>query len=286
MEDVRLRHAVLLADVLEARRRAVVAIADNHLVLDDKRSDLAALAIAVLAPYLSHAQVSAVKLTLFVWDNAVPLQESFDVGLLTSEVHIQLHGVGCATFGKDFAAKAFSCLLIEDTVFLEKAKSISIQHLSPLVAVVACRITTAHDVRELYAHVCVRNGRQQLRAAHSFALEVLDVVRKRFGKGVVGHVEHTETELSNASIATIEVAALTDALNEFVGQRRSCFVVKGKGMEELWFDGEVLHQLRGQFHEVAQDVCAAQALVMHLREDAVQGMTELVQESFHLAQSQ
>ena len=41
---------VVLADVFETRRRAVVAVRDDHLVFDDQRPDLAAHAVGVFSP--------------------------------------------------------------------------------------------------------------------------------------------------------------------------------------------------------------------------------------------
>ncbi len=51
---------LVLADVLEARGRAVVAVRNDHLVLDDQRSHLAAHAVGVLGPDACHPQVAHV----------------------------------------------------------------------------------------------------------------------------------------------------------------------------------------------------------------------------------
>ena len=269
MQDVGFGHAILLTDILEARRCAVVAVADNHLVLDDKCSHLAALAVTVLAPYPSHAEVAEVEGTLLVGGDAVSLQECLDVGLLAAEVHIEPHGVGSTALRKDFTAEATSRLFVEDTLFEEETEGIGIQNLSPFIAVVTRRISAAHDMRELYAHICIWDSRQQLGAAPSLTFEVQYVLGEWFRQRVIGHIEHAEAELPDAGITAMEVAALADALDEFVGQRLSCLVVIGKGMQKLGLNGEVLHQLRRKFHEVAQDIRATLSFVMHLREDAM-----------------
>ena len=60
---VGLRHVVVvLADVLESRRRAVVAVADDHLVLHHQSPHLPADAVGVLGPYTGHAQIALVQL--------------------------------------------------------------------------------------------------------------------------------------------------------------------------------------------------------------------------------
>ena len=60
----------------------------------------------------------------------------------------------------------------------------------------------------------------------------------------------------------------------------------GKGVQELFLGGEVLHELRRQFHKIPIDVCAAQAFVSGVGEYFVQAVPELVQESFHFIESQ
>ena len=65
MKHVWLRHAVVVfADIFEAGRRAVVAVADNHLILHDECAHLPSGAIAVFAPNACHAQVAQVEFTV------------------------------------------------------------------------------------------------------------------------------------------------------------------------------------------------------------------------------
>ena len=66
MEYVGFGLAVLvLADILEARGRAVVTVGNDHLVLDDQRPDLAPYAVRIFSPDAGHAQVTHVQLALF-----------------------------------------------------------------------------------------------------------------------------------------------------------------------------------------------------------------------------
>ena len=60
MKHIGLSYAVFFANVLKATWRAIVAVADNHLVLDDEGTYLATLAVAVLAPNLCHSKISEV----------------------------------------------------------------------------------------------------------------------------------------------------------------------------------------------------------------------------------
>ena len=82
--------------------------------------------------------------------------------------------------------------------------------------------------------------------------------------GEVGHVEHAEAELTDAGIATMEVTACPYALDELVGKRLACLEVEGEGVQEVRLYGKVLHDLRGQFHEVATDIRAAQGPIVNL----------------------
>ena len=67
MQDVRLGDIVLiLAYILKSTGRAIVSIADDHLVLDDQCPHLAALAITILSPDTCHSEVSVVKLSLLL----------------------------------------------------------------------------------------------------------------------------------------------------------------------------------------------------------------------------
>ena len=62
VKDIRLCDVVLVfTHVLKAARRAVLAIADNHLVLDHQCAHLTAFAVAVLCPYTGHTQVALVE---------------------------------------------------------------------------------------------------------------------------------------------------------------------------------------------------------------------------------
>ena len=66
MKHVGFCYAIFFADVLKAAWRAIVSVADNHLVLHDEGTYLTTLAVAVLAPYLCHSQVTKVEGMLFL----------------------------------------------------------------------------------------------------------------------------------------------------------------------------------------------------------------------------
>ena len=68
MQNIRLGFTrLVLTYVLEPRRSAVITVGDYHLVLDDQRPHLSAYTIRILGPYLCHANVTHVELSLFLF---------------------------------------------------------------------------------------------------------------------------------------------------------------------------------------------------------------------------
>lgn len=61
MEDVGFRDIVFFADVFESGWCAIIAVAYDHLVLDDKSSNLTSLAIRIFSPNGGHTKVSAIE---------------------------------------------------------------------------------------------------------------------------------------------------------------------------------------------------------------------------------
>ena len=62
--------------------------------------------------------------------------------------------------------------------------------------------------------------------------------------------------------------------------------MEGKGAQELFLYGIVLHELRGQFHEVPPDIGTAETLETGVGKHAVQRVAELMEECLHLTQCQ
>ena len=68
MQDVRLGDTrLVLADILKAAGRTIVAVADDHTLFYYEGSYLTALAIRVLCPDAGHVQIALVKLSLFLF---------------------------------------------------------------------------------------------------------------------------------------------------------------------------------------------------------------------------
>ena len=59
-----------------------------------------------------------------------------------------------------------------------------------------------------------------------------------------------------------------------------------EGAKELLLNGEVLHELRGQFHKVPKHIGARKTLETGVGKHAVKRVAELMQECLHLSQRQ
>ena len=190
------------------------------------------------------------------------------------------------TTREDFLAETCSRVGIEDAFLLEHAESIGIQDLCPLVAVVPSGISSRHDVTETHAHATIVQGLQHHGLFPSLTFEGAYVLGKWSAEGVVCHIQQAEAYLTATCITALEVAALANALDKFLGHGFACLIVACESIQEFGLGGIVFHELGGEFYEVPVNVGARQSFVSHLREYGMQGMTELVQEGLHLAQGE
>ena len=167
-----------------------------------------------------------------------------------------------AALAQYFVAEPLGGLLVEDTLFLEHAEGISIQYLCPFIAIVAGSISSRHDMRELHSHTSICSGLLpgDLRLCPCFLLEGDDIFSERLLLGIVRHVEQSEAHLSETGGSCHEVPALDNPLDQVVGNGLAGLIMEGECSEELLFHRIVLHELRGQFHEVPPHIRAAQTL--------------------------
>ena len=68
VKNIRLSNPVFVfADIFESRRRSVIAIGNNHPVLDYECAYLSSFALGILSPYLSHLQVPFVEFVHYLF---------------------------------------------------------------------------------------------------------------------------------------------------------------------------------------------------------------------------
>ena len=102
--------------------------------------------------------------------------------------------------------------------------------------------------------------------------------------GVIGHVEQPEAHLSQTTVADEEIAAFHDAFYQFVGNGLARLIVESKRAQKVFLHGIVFHELRGQLHKVPPHIGARKALEARVGKHAMERVSELVEESLHLAE--
>src|SRR6056297_4240165 len=75
-------------------------------------------------------------------------EQRLDIRLTPGEVAEQLHGILAAALGKERIPEMIAVFTRQSTVLLEPLDAVGVQHFTPDVGVIACRIA-AHDVREV-----------------------------------------------------------------------------------------------------------------------------------------
>ena len=96
---------------------------------------------------------------------------------------------------------------------------------------------------ELYRHTGIGELGHDHRLLPGFLLEGHDIVGKLVFLRVIGHVEQSEAHLTHAGIGDIEVTAAHNATDQRIGQGLTSLIMEGKGAQELFLDGVVLHEL-------------------------------------------
>ena len=83
---------------------------------------------------------------------------------------------------------------------------------------------------ELYAHTGLFRLRQQLCRFPRAFFKRKHVFLERFVLRVISHVQQSETDLSDASVSRVEIAAFDNPVDKFFRKRFTRQVVLGKGI--------------------------------------------------------
>ena len=92
------------------------------------------------------------------------------------------------------------------------------------------------------------------------------------------HIQNRCREQFGGHKTLVELACIVDLLDQAVGNHFSGLIVTRVGTDDLRLVAIVLHKLAGQFDEVARRVGTAKTLVVRLAEQAVKGVTKLMEE--------
>ena len=204
---------------------------------------------------------------------------------MTTERNIELHRVADTTFRENLLTEAIATLAREDTLLLEELESVCIEHLCPLIAIVASSIATREDVTKRATHIGTINGGQHLSRSRSLALESKHIV-DRLGGGVVCHINHTVGHLADIVVCCEVLFRGDNFIPQLLGHLLASLVVNGNNVEEFGLDCPILQHLAGELHKVAIDIRTRHRLVGTLSKQAVQAVTKLVEEGLELIEGE
>lgn len=180
-------------------------------------------------------------------------------------------------------------LRVEHPLFLEAGKGIGIQHLCPLVAVVARGIAggAAEEVAEVEDVGLGPGGVLRGVALKCFFDKVIEVrLVGEWPVDVQCQVHLAEAELAHIGAGFHVVARRDHLFEEVLRDGFVRLVVAGKAVEALPLPAPILHDLGGQLDEVPGHVDAVERLHFDLAAEVVEEVSEFVENRLDLAVSQ
>ena len=169
-------------------------------------------------------------------------------------------------------------LAAQAAVFLEPFHRLGVEHFRPQVGVITGRVA-AHDVREVGAAVT----RRHRRVVQARGLERLGFEGQGVGGDVAGGllvdglVEHGRGQVLGGRVALAVLFGGQHLVQQFLRDRFAGFMVLGVVGQDRRPGRPHLVDLRRVFDEVARHRGAGELRVLHVREQAVQGMAELME---------
>ena len=115
-------------------------------------------------------------------------------------------------------------------------------------------------------------------------LELHRVERLVFGDRVDVHVRQRRGDQLRGHEALVEQLAAAQLRRQILRNHLVRTVVHGVLLQHLGIEGPVLHQLRGQLHEIALHL--GQSAVLHVVEEEMERMPEFVEQRFGFVEGQ
>ncbi len=100
------------------------------------------------------------------------------------------------------------------------------------------------------------------------------------------HVDEGAGGVFDGLEALVEAPRLVQAFDQLLGNRLAGRMMQRMPPQDRGLERPVLEQLRWQLDEIPQHVRAGQALVGHLRQEAMQPVPELVEQRAHVVRRQ
>ena len=186
---------------------------------------------------------------------------------------------------KNLAAESLRHFGIENPLLLEQREGIGRKYLGPLVPIVNRSISAGKNMTESRRHRGSINHRQDLRRSHRRPFKQFDIALERLVDRMPCHVVERIRDLTDVEIGRLIVLRCDDLGNQVGRNRFSGLVIHGPQVEELFLGRPILHDLRRQLNEILIYVRTADRLVLSLRKNGVQRVSELMQESFEFTES-
>ena len=204
------------------------------------------------------------------------------ISILATELLVEKSSITSATLLEK--ALELSChLWIEDIArLLKRCKRICIQHRCPCVAVVASRIACGEDVVVEGRAIASDDLWYHLHILHRLCLECVYIKCLGGSHLVIVHIEDRSREKLCLYKTLIEGACLVDLSHQLLRDEFACLVVERIGFQHLWVVAVVLHELAWELHEITWGVSTCKRLVGSFREQAMECVTELVEEGLYI----
>ena len=137
------------------------------------------------------------------------------------------------------------------------------------------RRTIANDNLRYHLHLLERRRLKSIHIDGVHFRELMEI-----------HIQDRRAQQLRLHKALVELFGGIYLLHEFIRHHLACLIMEGIGRQNLRFVAVVLHELRRQFHKISRCVRAAKRSVMRLTHQAVQGMTELVEQGLYIVHRQ
>ena len=134
-------------------------------------------------------------------------------------------------------------------------------------------------------HRSTLDNREYLSRSHRRPFKQFDIALERLVDRMPCHVVEPVQQLADIEISRLIVLCGDDLGNQVGRNRFSGLVIHGPQVEELFLGRPILHDLRRQLDEILIYVRTADRLVLSLRKNGVQRVSELMQESFEFTES-
>ena len=213
-------------------------------------------------------------------------QQGVELGLAAAKGLERLHGRTAAAHLQNGLQVALSGGAVGQAVgigaFLKRGIGVGTQHLGPLVAVIAGRITTRKDVAEGVG-AAAPGRRLQHRDLRAHPLLQGQQILARVVFRVKQHVKQRELDLAQGLHPAMEVFGGQHLVKQGPRQGFTGVYMSRHVAQHIPLPAKILHELAGQFHRVPFHAADARDIALvDLGQQVVQAVSELMKQGRHI----